>query len=109
MERQGQGWDRPEWPWGRYRQAILSQGRTGCGGSGPEVRHLPHYNGPKVRGEGIAAGTRYWVPCGLGAIVGPLVTGRVGDKWGFGPALRSAFLIETAAVLLPRSVPRRCP
>lgn len=52
-------------------------------------------------GHGIAAGSRYWVLYGLGAIVGPLVTGHLGDRSGFGPALRAAFLIEAAAVLLP--------
>ncbi|MGX1324253.1 MFS family permease [Bradyrhizobium sp. USDA 377] len=51
--------------------------------------------------QGIAAGSRYWVLYGLGAIVGPLVTGHLGDRSGFGPALRAAFLIEAAAVLLP--------
>lgn len=52
-------------------------------------------------GQGIAAGSRYWVLYGLGAIVGPLVTGHLGDRAGFGPALRAAFLAEAAAVLLP--------
>ena len=52
-------------------------------------------------GQGIAAGSYYWVLYGLGAIVGPLVTGHLGDRAGFGPALRAAFLIEAAAVLLP--------
>ncbi|MFK4506060.1 MFS transporter [Bradyrhizobium daqingense] len=52
-------------------------------------------------GQGIAAGSRYWVLYGIGAIVGPLVTGHLGDRSGFGPALRAAFLIEAAAVLLP--------
>lgn len=52
-------------------------------------------------GQGIAAGSRYWVLYGLGAIVGPLVTGHLGDRTGFGPALRAAFLIEAAVVLLP--------
>ncbi|MBR1130008.1 MFS transporter [Bradyrhizobium iriomotense] len=52
-------------------------------------------------GQGIAAGSRYWVLYGLGAIVGPLATGHLGDRSGFGPALRAAFLIEAAAVLLP--------
>lgn len=52
-------------------------------------------------GQGIAAGARYWVLYGLGAIVGPLITGHLGDRAGFGPALRAAFLIEAAAVLLP--------
>ena len=53
-----------------------------------------------ARGQGIAAGSHYWVLYGLGAIVGPLITGHLGDKSGFGPALRAAFLVE-AAVLLP--------
>ena len=52
-------------------------------------------------GQGIAAGSRYWVLYGLGAILGPLVTGHLGDRAGSGPALRAAFLIEAAAVLLP--------
>jgi predicted MFS family arabinose efflux permease len=52
-------------------------------------------------GQGLAAGSRYWVLYGLGAIVGPLITGHLGDRSGFGPALRAAFLIEAAAVLLP--------
>lgn len=52
-------------------------------------------------GQGIAAGSHYWVLYGLGAIVGPLLTGHLGDRAGFGPALRAAFLIEAAAVLLP--------
>ncbi len=52
-------------------------------------------------GQGIAAGSHYWVLYGLGAIAGPLVTGHLGDRSGFGPALRAAFLIEAAAVLLP--------
>jgi predicted MFS family arabinose efflux permease len=52
-------------------------------------------------GQGVAAGSRYWVLYGLGAIVGPLVTGHLGDRSGFGPALRAAFLIEAVAVLLP--------
>jgi predicted MFS family arabinose efflux permease len=51
--------------------------------------------------QGIAAGSRYWVLYGLGAIVGPLITGHLGDRSGFGPALRAAFLAEAAAVLLP--------
>lgn len=52
-------------------------------------------------GQGIAAGSHYWVLYGLGAIVGPLITGHLGDRARFGPALRAAFLIEAAAVLLP--------
>lgn len=52
-------------------------------------------------GQGISAGSHYWVFYGLGAIVGPLLTGHLGDRAGFGPALRAAFLVEAIAVLLP--------
>ena len=52
-------------------------------------------------GQGIAAGSHYWVLYGIGAIVGPLLTGHLADRAGFGPALRVAFLIEAVAVLLP--------
>ncbi len=52
-------------------------------------------------GQGIAAGSQYWVFYGLGAIVGPLLTGHLADRAGFGPALRVSFLIEAVAVLLP--------
>ncbi len=52
-------------------------------------------------GQGISTGSHYWVFYGLGAIVGPLLTGHLGDRAGFGPALRVAFLVEALAVLLP--------
>ncbi len=52
-------------------------------------------------GQGIAAGSAYWVLYGLGAIVGPLLTGHLADRAGFGPALRAAFLIQAVAVALP--------
>jgi MFS family permease len=38
---------------------------------------------------------------GIGAIVGPLLTGHLADRAGFGPALRVAFLVEAIAVALP--------
>lgn len=52
-------------------------------------------------GQGIAAGAQYWVLYGLGAVVGPLLAGHLGDRAGFGPALRLSFLIEAVAILLP--------
>jgi predicted MFS family arabinose efflux permease len=52
-------------------------------------------------GQGLDAGARYWVLFGLGAIVGPVITGHVADKAGFGVTLRLAFLIQCAAVALP--------
>jgi predicted MFS family arabinose efflux permease len=38
---------------------------------------------------------------GLGAIIGPVLSGHLADRIGFGPALRVAFLVQAAAVLLP--------
>jgi predicted MFS family arabinose efflux permease len=52
-------------------------------------------------GQGIAAGSAYWVLYGLGAIVGPLLTGHLADRAGFGPALRGAFVIQAIAISLP--------
>ncbi|MEM5368613.1 YbfB/YjiJ family MFS transporter [Paraburkholderia azotifigens] len=52
-------------------------------------------------GKGLDAGAQYWVLFGLGAIAGPLVSGHLADRAGFGPALRTAFVIQIAAVALP--------
>src|SRR5258706_3047665 len=52
-------------------------------------------------GQGISAGSHYWVLYGIGATVGPLLTGHLADRAGFGPALRVSFLVEAFAVLLP--------
>ncbi|WFU35892.1 YbfB/YjiJ family MFS transporter [Bradyrhizobium brasilense] len=52
-------------------------------------------------GQGIAAGSHYWVLYGIGAVVGPLLTGHLADRAGFAAALRAAFLIEAVAVALP--------
>jgi MFS family permease len=52
-------------------------------------------------GQGISAGSHYWVLYGIGATIGPLLTGHLADRAGFGPALRVAFLVEAVAILLP--------
>jgi MFS family permease len=52
-------------------------------------------------GQGISAGSHYWVLYGIGATVGPLLTGHLADRTGFGPALRVAFAIEAIAILVP--------
>ena len=52
-------------------------------------------------GQGLGVGAEYWVLFGLGAVVGPLVTGHVADRIGFRPALRLAYLVEAIFVALP--------
>ncbi len=46
------------------------------------------------RGLGLDAGSAVWVVFGIGALVGPLLCGRVADKIGFDTALPLAFLIQ---------------
>ncbi|KIG07598.1 YbfB/YjiJ family MFS transporter [Caballeronia concitans] len=52
-------------------------------------------------GRGVDAGAYYWVLYGLGAIAGPLLSGHLADRAGFGRALRVALLLQLAAVVLP--------
>src|SRR5262249_13582762 len=52
-------------------------------------------------GQGLSAGAHYWVLFGLGAVGGPLLSGYLADRTGFGPALRLALVIEAFAVALP--------
>jgi len=51
--------------------------------------------------RGLAAGAGYWVLFGIGASVGPVLTGRVGDRLGFSRAIRLGFFVQAAAVLVP--------
>lgn len=52
-------------------------------------------------GQGLAVGAQYWVVFGLGAIVGPVLSGYLADRVGFGPALRIAFAVQAVALALP--------
>src|SRR6516164_7090224 len=45
-------------------------------------------------GQGLASGARYWVLFGMGAMLGPLVNGRLADRIGFSAALRLAFIVQ---------------
>ena len=49
-------------------------------------------------GAGLVVGARYWVLVGVGATLGPIVAGRVADRFGFGATLRWAFAIQAVAV-----------
>jgi len=52
-------------------------------------------------GQGLAVGAEYWVLFGIGAVIGPLFGGHVGDRVGFGRALRLAYIAEAVAMALP--------
>jgi MFS family permease len=52
-------------------------------------------------GQGLNVGAQYWVLFGLGAVVGPVISGHLADRAGFRAALRLAFFVEICAVLLP--------
>lgn len=52
-------------------------------------------------GQGLAVGAQYWVVFGLGAIVGPVLSGYLADRVGFGAALRIAFGVQAVALALP--------
>lgn len=48
-------------------------------------------------GQGIVVGGTYWVLFGIGALVGPLIAGRLADRFGFGPSLRAVLLLHIAS------------
>jgi MFS family permease len=52
-------------------------------------------------GRGLDVGSQYWVIYGLGAAVGPLLTGHLADRAGFAVALRLAYLVQAAAIAIP--------
>jgi predicted MFS family arabinose efflux permease len=52
-------------------------------------------------GQGLQVGAEYWVLFGLGATVGPLISGHLADRAGFGPALRLSYFVQACAVALP--------
>jgi predicted MFS family arabinose efflux permease len=49
-------------------------------------------------GRGLGAGAVAWVLFGLGAMVGPSLTGMLADRIGFRYALRAAFLVQAIFV-----------
>jgi predicted MFS family arabinose efflux permease len=49
-------------------------------------------------GRGVAIGAWHWVLFGLGASAGPVLAGFLGDRIGFGPALRIAFAVKALCV-----------
>ena len=56
---------------------------------------------PAISGWGIQAGSFCWIVLGTGALVGPLIAGRIADWAGFRATLRWGFLIQAVAVAAP--------
>lgn len=54
--------------------------------------------------RGVTLGAACWTLFGVGAAIGPVLAGHVGDRIGFGKALRLAFILEAAAVAAPAIV-----
>lgn len=50
------------------------------------------------RGLGLDAGSAVWVVFGIGALVGPLIFGRIADKIGFDTALPVAFILQALII-----------
>jgi predicted MFS family arabinose efflux permease len=51
-------------------------------------------------GRGLGSGGRYWIVFGAGALIGPLVAGHLGGRFGFRALLRTAFVFQAAAIAL---------
>lgn len=51
-------------------------------------------------GAGIVVGGRYWVLFGIGALLGPLLAGRLADRLGFDTALRAVLVVHIASAAL---------
>jgi predicted MFS family arabinose efflux permease len=52
-------------------------------------------------GQGIAAGSAYWVVVGIGAAMGAMAAGRLADRVGFTAALRLVLALQAVAAALP--------
>jgi len=81
-------------------RALFAEYALNAAGLVPHMVFLVDYVARGL-GQGLAVGSRYWVVFGLGAVVGPLLSGHLADRIGFGPALRLAYLIQAAAVAIP--------
>ena len=81
-------------------RALYVQYGLNAAGLVPHMLFLVDYVARGL-GQGLDNGARYWVLFGLGAVVGPVLSGHLADRAGFGPALRLAFLVQAVAVALP--------
>jgi predicted MFS family arabinose efflux permease len=82
----------------RLRALLLEYGLSAVGLL-PHMLFLVDFIA-RALGRGIDAGAWHWVLFGVGAIVGPVVFGAIGDRIGFKLSLRLAYVAQAAAVAL---------
>jgi predicted MFS family arabinose efflux permease len=82
---------------GRALKALYAEYALNAVGLVPHMVFLVDFVARGL-GRGIAAGAEDWIVYGIGAIVGPVLAGRLADAIGFGPALRVAYVVEALAV-----------
>jgi predicted MFS family arabinose efflux permease len=87
----------PAFPPSRALTALYAQYGLNAIGLVPHMVFLGDYIARGL-GQGRAVGAEYWVLLGIGAMAGPLLAGFASDRIGARPALRAAFLLQTAAV-----------
>lgn len=84
------------------RRLVLAYGANAI----PVVPHMILLSDYVARGldAGVAAGSAAFVLYGIGAALGPLVGGWIGDRLGFRRTLDFAVIVQIAAILLPALV-----
>ncbi len=73
----------------------------------PVIPHMILISDYVARGldTGVAAGSAAFVVYGIGAAIGPIAGGWIGDRLGFRRTLDLAVVVQASAILLPAIVP----
>ena len=80
--------------------ALLATYGLNAGGLVPHMLFLVAFVTQGL-GRGIDVGSVYWVLLGLGAMIGPILVGRLADRIGFGRTLRAAYILQALVIVLP--------
>ncbi len=81
-------------------KALFVEYGLNAGGWVPHMLFLVDYIARGL-GQGVEVGAEFWVVFGLSATVGPLFAGFLADRIGFSLALRTAFVLQIAALAIP--------